>query len=118
MQSAIGTGYDILGRDVLGFDLKPIRVDFIGVGDLPLLYVSGKHKEFPSLGLGLSLGEGRGGFRILRIYWRFWRVVSARSMLVSVLIMLVGALVCPRSHYRNICTYLFRCSVEALASRR
>ena len=43
MQSALGTGYDLLGRDVFGVDLKIIRVDCNGGGDIPLPYVSGKH---------------------------------------------------------------------------
>ena len=40
----------------------------------------------------------------LRRSWKGWMGVSTRSMLVSVLIVLAGAMVRPRSHLSNSCT--------------
>ena len=54
----------------------------------------------------------------MRSSWQAWRLEFTWLTLVGVLVQLVGALVCPRSHFRNGCICCSRCSVEALVDCR
>ena len=57
------------------------------------------------------MGDSKGA---LRISWKACRVVSARSTLLSVLIMLAGYLVRPKSHLGGSFTCWSRCIVKFL----